>query len=132
MGRVHITIEDDVLRDARTAKVNISGAAREGICARTYGGAVLVPADWYEKVLAATGSDGPGTDPPAVWPTLDLSQAVRPVDHDHQGGDLVQSVHQLGQRLDGAEGKLRTITTYAAVVTGILVVGTVVVYASTR
>ncbi len=35
MARIHITIPDDVLRDAQAAAVNLSGAAREGICART-------------------------------------------------------------------------------------------------
>jgi hypothetical protein len=130
MAKVHISIPDDVLRDARAAAVNVSGAAREGICARTYGDVVMVPADWYETALAAVGGDGPGTEPRTVWPRIEIPRSGQHVDQDH--GDLEQSVHELGERIDGAEGKLRTITTYAAVVTGILVVGTVVVYASTR
>ncbi len=89
-----------------------------------------MPIPWYEAVLAATGSDGPGTEPPAVWPSLDLSRAVRPVDHDQD--QLGQRMHELGERIDGTEGKVRGIATYAAVVTGLLVVGGVVIYASTR
>src|SRR5271169_1656334 len=92
MARIHITIPDDVLRDAQAVKVNLSGASREGICARTYGRGVLVPIPWYESQLAATGSDGPGVDPPAVWP-LDLSRTAQPVDQDHD--ELEQSVHEL-------------------------------------
>jgi hypothetical protein len=132
MAKVHISIPDDVLRDARAAAVNVSGAAREGICARTYGDVVMVPADWYETALAAVGGDGPGTEPRTVWPRIEIPRPAQHVDQDQGEEQLGQRVNELGQRLDGAEGKLRTITTYAAVVTGILVVGTVVVYASTR
>ena len=132
MARTHITIPDDVLRDARAAGVNIAGASREGIAARTYGGGVLVPADWYDVALRCVGGDGPGTEPPAVWPRIDLPRPGQPVDQGQEQDQLVQRVNELGERLDSAEGKLRGITTYAVIVTGVLVVGGVVIYASTR
>ena len=132
MAKPTIYIPDDVLKDARAAGVNISGAAREGICARTYGGAVMVPIPWYEMALAALGGNGPGAEPPSLWPRIDLPHPGQSVDQDQEHDQLGQRMHELEGRQAGTEGKLRTITTYAVIVTGILAVGSVVIYASTR
>ena len=129
MAKYHITIPDDLLRAAQAAGVKVPGACREGLAARTYGRGVLVPIGWYEMALAAVGGEGPGVDPPLVWPVDGLSTPIRLISSDR---DQLERLDQLSERLAGAEGKLRAVVTYAAIATGLLVVGGVVVYASTR
>ena len=133
MAKYHVTIPDDVLRDAQARGVKIPAACREGLAARTYGPAVLVPAAWYEMALSTVGGEGPGVDPPSLWSREGFSEQISPARPGRSDQDQLEGrLDQLSKRVDGTEGKLRAVATYAAITTGLLVVGGVVVYASTR
>jgi hypothetical protein len=129
MARPTIYLPDVLLKDARAAGVNVSGACREGLAARTYGDAVLVPSSWYAMALAVVGGDGPGSEPPPVWSPEGLSVVKSAAQGGRQDQEEIEHrLDQLDQRVSGTEGALRGLTTYAVIGCGILLVG-VAVYA---
>src|SRR5262245_4715423 len=104
---VPVRMPADLWHDAHKAGVPIAAAAREGIAARTYGPGVLVPQDWYERVLGQLGGEGPGIDPPAVWPVDGLEwPTAAQIGRGDQGaelGDRIRELARLCARVRGAE-----------------------------